>query len=118
MNVLGKSVAKTMRETVVNPSNMIVLQDDLNHAPGTLKAKFGGKPDGHRGIRSINKFVHCEDTIKYHRLLVGIGRSGEVRQYVLGPLSSFEKQYWAADGEGIDQVWQAIERIAQKHVDS
>ena len=107
-----------MRGTVGTPANMIVIQDDMNHAPGVLKYKFAGAPGGHRGIRSINKFVHLNkaDENKYHRLLVGIGRAEDAKKYVLGPLSSYEKQYWSADGEGIDQVWREIEKIVQKRI--
>ena len=111
MNILGPSVAKAMRSTVQDPSSLIVIQDSLHDLPGTVKTKFSGSPNGHNGIKSISKSLGPD--VGYHRLLVGIGRAGDsVAAYVLGPLSAFEREHWAATGEGVDQVWRLIERIA------
>jgi len=115
MNVLGNSVARAVRATVQNPSSLIVLQDCLTLQPGTMRHKAGGQPDGHRGVRSINKFLHVDqDRATFHRLQIGIGRAGDAQSYVLGPLSAFEKQHWSANGEGTDQVWHEIEKIARR----
>ena len=118
MNVLGKSVARTMRATVQNPSSLIVIQDCMNLQPGTMRHRAGGQPYGHRGIRSILKNLNVglpdRANTPFHRLQIGIGRAGDAPTYVLGPLSAFEKQYWSANGEGIDQVWHHIEKMARK----
>jgi len=115
MNVLGNSVARTVRATVQDPSFLIVLQDCLTLQPGTLRLRTGGQPDGHRGLRSINKFLRVgDDGARFHRLQIGIGRAGDAQAYVLGPLSAFEKQHWSSNGEGVDQVWHEIEKIARR----
>ncbi|KAI5123882.1 hypothetical protein M0805_005699 [Coniferiporia weirii] len=112
MNILGPAVGKACRETVEKPSSMIVIQDTLNLEPGRLKIKFGGSPDGHRGIRSITNGVNHDSN--YFRLLVGIGRYGDAKEYVLGPLSAYEKRHWSANGAGTDEVWECIETIAKR----
>ena len=112
MNILGPEVAKACRATVDKPSNMIVIQDTMYLEPGKLKTKFGGSPENHRGIRSINKGLG--DDPNFFRLQVGIGRSGNAAEWVLGPLSGYEKQHWASNGEGIDEVWTKIEQIAKR----
>ena len=112
MNIVGQPVARALRETVQTPSRLVVLQDSLIHEPGRLKTKFGGSPQGHRGIRSIAHSLNGEQG--FHRLQLGIGRAGSAAEYVLGPLNSFEKQFWGENGEGVDLVWKELEKIARQ----
>lgn len=112
MNILGGAVKQACRETVGKPLSMLVIEDSLNLEPCKLKVKFGPQPGGHKGIESITKALGQD--ARYFRLQVGIGRGGVVRDYVLGPLSSHEKQYWSTQGKGIDDVWDQIERIAER----
>lgn len=115
MNILGKSVARAVRATVETHSSLIVIQDCLTLQPGTMRHKPGGQPDGHRGVRSIIKFLNAgQEGTPFHRLQIGIGRAGDASSYVLGPLSAFEKEHWSANGEGTDQVWHHIEKIARR----
>jgi len=112
MNILGKEVAKACQATVETPLNMIVIQDHMYLEPGKLKVKFGGSPENHRGIRSINKAFGGDPD--YFRLQVGIGRAGNAAEWVLGPLSGFERQHWSSNGEGMDDVWSKIEQIEKR----
>lgn len=112
MNILGNEVAKACRATVQNPSNMIVIQDSMYLEPGKLKVKFGGSAENHNGIRSINKGLGSNPD--YFRLQAGIGRAGNAAEWVLGPLSGFERQHWSSNGEGMDDVWSKIEQIEKR----
>lgn len=112
MNLVGPAVGKAFRHTVKRPENLIVITDTLYHPPGVVRAKFAGQPSGHRGIRSIIKGLNHDPN--FHRLLIGIGQGGEAASYVLGPLSSYEKQHWAPEGEGIDDIWERIGVIASR----
>ncbi|TDL26075.1 peptidyl-tRNA hydrolase [Rickenella mellea] len=108
MNVLGHQVAKVRRATVPSTASMIVIHDDLNLTPATVKRKFGGSPSGHRGVRSVLSKVQSEP---FHRLQIGIGRRGDAKEYVLGRLDAFEREFWGPNGEGIDLVWEQIIKI-------
>ena len=112
MNVVGQPVARALRATVQEPSHLVVLHDTLHLPPGQVKTKFGGSPSGHRGVRSVIRFLTGDQD--FYRLQLGIGHSAPVVEYVLGPLSSFEKSFWGVQGEGTDLVWDAIEDIARK----
>lgn len=116
MNILGSSVGKVVRRMNQSPSSLIVIQDSLHHEPGSLKIKFGGSTEGHRGIRSVTKGLNHDPN--YFRLLAGIGRRGYVQPYVLGQLSGFEKQHWSPDGKGVEEVWDRIEIIAKRMEDA
>ncbi len=50
----------------------------------------------------------------FYRLRIGIGRGeGDVAEYVLGKLSPTERELWGSDGQGIDRVWQELEKVSQ-----
>jgi len=79
MNNSGSALGKVRAE------DLIVIHDELDLPPGTVRVKVGGGAGGHNGLRSIiqnlgNDFV---------RVRVGIGRppteaGGSVTDYVLG----------------------------------
>jgi len=71
----------------VNPSNVILVHDDLDRPVGKYSLKHGGSAGGHNGVRSAIASL-SSDTLK--RVRVGIGRPGKrdhVTDYVL---SKFE----------------------------
>ncbi|KAH9946930.1 peptidyl-tRNA hydrolase [Amylocystis lapponica] len=118
MNISGRPVADALKNTAVLPSNMVVIHDSLSHQPTTISVKSGGSANGHNGVRSI--ITALGGNAGFCRLRIGIGRSeGNVAEYVLGRLSSFERQFWSADGEGIDLVWRDLSKIvAQRGFDA
>ena len=111
MNITGPCVSSALRHTGVHPSSMIVVHDSLSHKPNTVSPKFGGSANGHNGVRSIISALG--GNMSFHRLRIGIGRiDGDITEYVLGPLSMEERQYWSSDGQGIEQVWKALSNIS------
>lgn len=76
MNESGQAVSKLMRRHGIRDiatlgSNFIVLQDELDLAPGTVRVKFGGGLGGHNGLRSITSHVGTQD---YTRVRIGVGK--------------------------------------------
>jgi peptidyl-tRNA hydrolase, PTH1 family len=83
MNLSGESVASVARYFRIAPSEILVIHDDLDLAPGQMKLKFGGGHGGHNGLRDIHSNLATAD---YWRLRLGIGHPGvkdEVADYVL-----------------------------------
>jgi PTH1 family peptidyl-tRNA hydrolase len=72
MNLSGDSVGEAMRFYKLSPSDIIVIHDELDLAPGKLKLKTGGGHGGHNGLKSID--AHCGKD--YKRLRIGIGHPG------------------------------------------
>ena len=116
MNVSGRPVVDTLRKTAINPANLIVLHDSLDHKPCVVSPKFGGSANGHNGVRSI--VAALGNNPDFHRLRLGIGRGGlggaDITDYVLGPLSAQEREFWSTNGPGPDIVWRELARIVQK----
>ncbi len=83
MNESGRSVGEAARFYKVDPSEVIVLYDELDLSPGKVRVKTGGGTGGHNGIRSIDS--HLGNS--FRRVRIGIGHPGQkdrVTGHVLG----------------------------------
>ena len=71
MNTSGGPVKQLMNAYGVDAEHLIVVHDELDIDPGTVRVKFGGGHAGHNGLRSI-----CDKpgTRDWYRVRVGIGR--------------------------------------------
>jgi PTH1 family peptidyl-tRNA hydrolase len=83
MNRSGASVAPLARFFKIEPSEILVVHDELDLLPGQSKLKFGGSAAGHNGLKDIHGLL---GTLDFWRLRLGIGHPGiksEVANYVL-----------------------------------
>jgi peptidyl-tRNA hydrolase, PTH1 family len=87
MNLSGEAVQALVSFYKVKPEELLVVQDDMDLAPGTLKFTAAGGPAGHNGIISVQERL---GTVNVARLRLGIGHPTDKKadaDYVLGPLS-------------------------------
>ena len=85
MNESGRSVAALLRFFRIDPQAMLIVHDELDLPPGTVKLKRGGGTGGHNGLEDV--LLHL-DTKDFWRLRIGIGHPGHkdlVADYVLHP---------------------------------
>ena len=83
MNESGRSVAAYLRFFRIEPDAMLVVHDELDLPPGTVKLKRGGGTGGHNGLTDIVEVLGTKD---FWRLRIGIGHPGHkdlVADYVL-----------------------------------
>lgn len=71
MNVSGGPVKKLLEAHGLAPDQLIVIHDELDIDPGTVRCKFGGGHAGHNGLRSICDKIGTRD---WFRVRCGIGR--------------------------------------------
>ena len=71
MNTSGGPVKSLMSTYKVAPDHQIVIHDELDIDPGTIRCKFGGGHAGHNGLRSICDKLGTRD---WFRVRCGIGR--------------------------------------------
>lgn len=91
MNLSGGPVAGLVRYYRVEPSELVVVHDDLDLGFGVIRLKRGGGEGGHNGLRSISSALGTRD---YLRVRVGIGRPPgrqDPADYVLSRFSSTER---------------------------
>ena len=76
-------MAALLRFYRIEPAQMLVVHDELDLPPGTVKLKKGGGTGGHNGLTDIAEAL---DTKDFWRLRIGIGHPGHkdlVADYVL-----------------------------------
>ena len=71
MNTTGGPVKQLMNAYGVSPDHLVVIHDELDINPGTIRVKFGGGHAGHNGLRSICDKLGTRD---WFRVRCGIGR--------------------------------------------
>lgn len=83
MNTSGGPVKQLMNAYGIEPDQVIVIHDELDIDPGTVRVKFGGGHAGHNGLRSMCEKLGTRD---WYRVRIGIGRPPgrmNVADYVL-----------------------------------
>jgi PTH1 family peptidyl-tRNA hydrolase len=73
MNLSGRSVAPIATFYKVEPSDIIVIHDELDLAPMSFRVKVGGGAGGHKGLRSLDECLGAGKT-GYVRVRMGIGQ--------------------------------------------
>ncbi len=93
MNKSGQSVGTLANFYRLPVEKILIVHDDLDLEPGSVRLKEGGGHGGHNGLRDITR---CFNSDKYCRLRIGIGHPGngsDVSKYVLSrPTASEEKE--------------------------
>jgi PTH1 family peptidyl-tRNA hydrolase len=99
MNNSGDSVKLLVAKYKLTLDNLLVVHDDLDLPPGTIRLRQNSGSGGHKGVRSI---IECLDSQDFTRLRVGIGRpelelpslfsEDDIIKYVLSEFTDAEKQ--------------------------
>jgi PTH1 family peptidyl-tRNA hydrolase len=92
MNLSGGPTSALAKYYSVEPTDVIVIHDELDLPYGTVKLKRGGGSAGHNGLKDLTKALATPD---YVRIRVGIGRptgSLDAAAYVLKPFSATERK--------------------------
>jgi peptidyl-tRNA hydrolase, PTH1 family len=93
MNNSGQAVgAMWRRYKLTDPERLIVIHDELDLPPGTVKVKQGGGLAGHNGLRSITAHLHTQE---YLRVRIGVGKPPSREQgadHVLSRLGAVDRQ--------------------------
>ncbi len=80
MNDSGLAVGELIRKYHLEPSDVLVIYDDLDLPLGKIRIKPQGSSGGHKGMTSIIKRLHSSE---FPRIRIGIGRGGTVINHVL-----------------------------------
>jgi PTH1 family peptidyl-tRNA hydrolase len=91
MNLSGNGVSLFLRKNGINPSELLVIHDEIDFEFAKCKMKIGGGHAGHNGLRDIIAKIGTAD---FHRLRVGVAKPSDgrvVADYVLSKFTSEEK---------------------------
>ena len=85
MNLSGDSIAPVVKYHNAAPSDLLVVQDDIDLAAGRIRIRKGGSSGGHNGIKSV---IERLGTQAFTRLKLGVGKDrADVVGHVLGKFS-------------------------------
>jgi PTH1 family peptidyl-tRNA hydrolase len=104
MNKSGDCVSKAANFYKIDTSDIIVIYDELDLAPGKVRVKTGGGTGGHNGLRSISPAIGEN----YKRVRLGIGHPGHKELVTRHVLGDFAK----ADADWLEPLLNEIGREA------
>jgi peptidyl-tRNA hydrolase, PTH1 family len=113
MNDSGIAVAPLAKRYDVEPESIVIVHDELDLAPATLRVKEGGGLAGHNGLRSIKQHLHSEAFV---RVRIGVGKPPSKERgadHVLSRVSKREREEMAVT---LEEAADAVECILREGV--
>jgi peptidyl-tRNA hydrolase, PTH1 family len=106
MNLSGESVGAALRYLPIEPSDVLVVFDEMDIPSGKLRLRKSGGHGGHNGLRSIIEALGSSD---FPRIRVGIGRPPSGREPTGHLLSKVHPDERARLSATIDLAVEALE---------
>ena len=108
MNASGKAVAALANYYKITPAQILVIHDELDLNPGTVKLKKGGGHGGHNGLKDIAAALGTPD---FWRLRLGIGHPGDRNEVVNFVLKAASKDEQSAINQCIDDSLKVVPQL-------
>ncbi|HET9729948.1 MAG TPA: aminoacyl-tRNA hydrolase, partial [Acidimicrobiia bacterium] len=99
----------------VDVDQIVIVHDELDLPPATLRVKVGGGLAGHNGLRSIVNHLHSDEFL---RVRIGIGKPVSKEygaDHVLSRTSKRERDEFAVT---LEEAADAVEAILAEGVDA
>lgn len=112
MNLSGRAVAPLFTFFKCEPTDLVVIHDEVDLPPLALRLKTGGGTGGHNGLKSVDASLGNGKN-GYHRVRIGVGKPApgipmDTADWVLGQFTDAELK---ALDERLDQAGDAIEML-------
>ncbi len=116
MNESGRAVSALVRRyRIVDPERLIVVHDELDLEPGTVRVKRGGGLAGHNGLRSITDQISTQD---YLRIRIGVGKPPNKHQGANHVLTKISGRDQALFDLAVVEAADAVQTIIERGVDT
>jgi PTH1 family peptidyl-tRNA hydrolase len=116
MNLSGESVVKLVkRYGIEDPARLVIVHDELDLPPGTVRLKAGGGLAGHNGLRSITQHLKTQD---YTRIRIGVGKPPSKEAGASHVLNRMPKAERLLLDEAVVVAGEAVELLAAKGLDA
>jgi peptidyl-tRNA hydrolase, PTH1 family len=116
MNDSGASVrALATRFGITEPTSIVIVHDELDLSPGTVRLKAGGGLAGHNGLRSVQSHLHSADFL---RVRIGVGKPPSAAQGASHVLRRPPKAVRELLATSVQTAADAVERIATDGMDA
>ncbi len=114
MNESGRPVGQLVRWYKTDPTQVIVVHDEIDIPFGDVRVKFAGGVAGHNGLRSVASHLGTQDFV---RVRVGVSRPPgrhDPADYVLNEFSASERKDLP---EILERAADAVELIVEQGVE-
>jgi peptidyl-tRNA hydrolase, PTH1 family len=109
MNDSGSSVRSLVtRFGIDEPTSIVIVHDELDLPPGTVRLKAGGGLAGHNGLRSVESHLHSSDFL---RVRIGVGKPPSASQGASHVLRRPPKAVRELLAASVQTAADAVERI-------
>jgi PTH1 family peptidyl-tRNA hydrolase len=109
MNDSGSSVRSLVtRFGIDEPTSVVIVHDELDLPPGTVRLKAGGGLAGHNGLRSVQSHLHSSDFL---RVRIGVGKPPSASQGASHVLRRPPKAVRELLAASVQTAADAVERI-------
>ena len=115
MNDSGRAIAGLIGYFGLPPEGVLVISDDADLEPGSLRIRPFGSSGGHRGLASV---IAALGTDQFPRLRIGIGRGSVGARLVAHVLAAIPPDDVQPIQAAIDQAAQAVEVMLQRGVEA
>jgi PTH1 family peptidyl-tRNA hydrolase len=116
MNDSGSSVRSlATRFGIEEPSSIVIVHDELDLPPGTVRLKAGGGLAGHNGLRSVQSHLHSSDFL---RVRIGVGKPPSASQGASHVLRRPPKAVRELLAASVQTATDAVERIVADGMDA
>jgi PTH1 family peptidyl-tRNA hydrolase len=116
MNDSGSSVRSlATRFGIEEPSSIVIVHDELDLPPGTVRLKAGGGLAGHNGLRSVQSHLHSSDFL---RVRIGVGKPPSASQGASHVLRRPPKAVRELLAASVQTAADAVERIVADGMDA
>jgi PTH1 family peptidyl-tRNA hydrolase len=110
MNVSGKCVGPIYKFYKCEPSDLIVIHDEIDLPALSLRVKTGGGSGGHNGLKSIDAHIGATQNA-YHRIRLGVGRPPLGSH--LSPADWVLEQFADHELQSLDPVLDDVVKVTQ-----
>ncbi|MGR0280420.1 aminoacyl-tRNA hydrolase [Marinomonas dokdonensis] len=111
MNLSGKAVQAVCQFYKVLPQEVLVVHDELDIPPGSVKLKQGGGHGGHNGLKDI--IAKLGNNKEFARLRLGIGHPGHASQVANYVLKKAAPDEYAKTMQTIDESLRYVDDIVK-----
>ena len=114
MNHSGEGVEYLVSRFGVNPTELVIVYDDIHLPVGRLRMRPRGSDGGHNGIRSI---IASLKTQEFPRVRVGIGQPASAQEQVSHVLGRFGDDEAPLVARSVKRVVQALDCLLEENID-
>jgi PTH1 family peptidyl-tRNA hydrolase len=115
MNDSGVAVRALAERFGVDHGGVLIVHDELDLPPGTIRLKEGGGLAGHNGLRSISSHLHSND---FRRVRVGVGKPPSAAQGARHVLARPPKAVRETFAASLETAADAVERVVAEGMEA